>query len=776
MRPPLLALALLAVALTTAQAQAPTISSCPQGVQVGTDPDENYATNGVALDLPQCLDPSVDCPHAASTVTPGVVTLTATIQVGALGAQAVYVPVDNAHRECVPRSAGASQAIADVCANAAIAHVSGGALLSEADARTNCEEGEALSQYCEFSASPYRFLANSVTSDVFVTLTAEDGAGNTRPCEFPVTVLDLTDPVVVCPADVTDAVTDAGQPYASEAGGLVLPPLTPIVDIATDNVEVDSLVALLETAPETCLPSDGSTSGAVFDLCQAADIAVADGQGQGGPSRVNCEGAGACTYTAPTREEVTAATQFAIGDNNLVFLAQDTAVDEFVSPRRNAAECSITVTVTDNQSPVINQDGCVDVEAFTDQDENFATVRGHYDADNNVYVPSIAFPAGLIDPCEWADMSGTAAEDMAACANVDTGGPACVYSTDSCQGQGSRYSDTSDNSGPGLSVVPSVSEQCVVCAGTDAEEAAVPTTCELSGASCSVSAGSGSCHYYASAGDVDLATEFLVGTYGCATTVLFTATDPSGNTDSCEIQVVVKDDQDPVINAATCVDTVAQADTDVAFTTTDGYLTLPSVQAEDNHQVVVTPSLVEQCIPVLGSVAQELVEATTCFLNAGSCVTLSGSGSCDYYAPVAVTAATEFPIGTVTILFTAEDGSPWSGPDICSVDVTIEDLQPPEITCPPDFLDAETNAASGFGDTASWNAAGLPTPQMPTIVGVAVDNSDPVYGGAGNGISMIVVERLLDNGQRAEISHLATGVADDNSVQFPIGAFSFAPP
>eukprot|EP01046_Picozoa_sp_COSAG06_P094745 COSAG06_NODE_40890_length_397_cov_1.036913_1_plen_58_part_01 len=54
MRPLLLALLALA-RQTTAQAQAPTISSCPQGVQVGTDPGENYATNGVALDLPQCL-------------------------------------------------------------------------------------------------------------------------------------------------------------------------------------------------------------------------------------------------------------------------------------------------------------------------------------------------------------------------------------------------------------------------------------------------------------------------------------------------------------------------------------------------------------------------------------------------------------------------------------------------------------------------------------------------------------------------------------------------
>ena len=746
----------------------PTIPGCPTGgkLEAQTDAGVNYATNGGgSLVLPQCLDPADPCPFATDAETPEDVTLTAFIQKDGL-----YVPVDSAHRQCVPTSSGASQSIATVCANANIAHT-----IDEATAQANCVSGESLSEFCSFSVSSHRFRANSVALSETVRLRAEDSEGRQAFCYFTVTVLDLTPPVVTCPADVTDAVTDAGQPYASRAGGLVLPSLTPVANIATDNVAVFSLVAQLETSPESCLPADGSSSGAVFDACQQADIAVADGQGQGGPSQTNCESAGACQYTAPVRQTVTDSTQFAIGDNALVFLAQDTALDDFEGTRRNAAECRITVSVTDNQGPVVNQAACVDVESYTNAGQNYASVRGDYDSVSSTYTPSVVFPAGLVDPCEWADMSGTDAEDLAACSNVDTGGSACVYSANSCKAPGSRYSGVTDNSGPGLDVVPSVSEQCIVCAATDAEEAAVPTTCELSGSSCTQTAGSGSCQYLAGGVDVGLDTEFAVGTYGCATTVVFTATDPSGNTDSCEIQVVVKDDEPPVINGATCVASTAQSDADEAFTTTAGHLVLPSVDAADNHEVVVTPSLIEQCIAVPGTVAQEQNEPTTCDLTGGACVPSQGSGTCTYYAAALVTTTTEFPIGTLHVLFTAEDGSPWSDPDTCLTEVTIEDLQAPWITCPPDFLDAQTNAGFGsepgygFGDTASWNNAGLPTPQMPTIVGLATDNSDPVYGGLGTGVSEIVVERLLENGERAVINHLANGVASDPNVQFPIG-------
>ena len=71
-----------------------------------------------------------------------------------------------------------------------------------------------------------------------------------------------------------------------------------------------------------------------------------------------------CTYTAPTRQSVTSATQFAIGDNLLVYNAQDTAVDASGTEAKNAAECSITVTVTDNEVPVIDQYGRLFIPDF----------------------------------------------------------------------------------------------------------------------------------------------------------------------------------------------------------------------------------------------------------------------------------------------------------------------------------------------------------------------------------------------------------------------------
>lgn len=284
--------------------------------------------------LPQCLDASQACPHASDAETPNAVTVTAMIQVGADGGgQPLYVPVDTAHRECAPTSASASAAIIAVCADADVSHVSNGALVDESVSSNNCLTSDALSQYCTFTASSYRFMANSVTNDEYVTLTAEDGDGNTRPCEFTVTVLDETVPLMTCPVDVTNGVTDASQAYASVTGGLVLPLLTPISDISTDNVAINTLIAQLETAPESCLP----TAGANADIGQTASclaahtaaLAVADGTGQGGPSNAGCVAVAGCTYTAPTRETVSASTQFAIGNNELVYHAEDSGLDEF---------------------------------------------------------------------------------------------------------------------------------------------------------------------------------------------------------------------------------------------------------------------------------------------------------------------------------------------------------------------------------------------------------------------------------------------------------------
>jgi hypothetical protein len=116
---------------------------------------------------------------------------------------------------------------------------------------------------------------------------------------------------------------------------------------------------------------------------------------------------------------------------------------------------------------------------------------------------------------------------------------------------------------------------------------------------------------------------FPVGT----TTVTATATDPAGNTDVCTFDIVVTDNEDPVI---TCP-------TDIAVNTDAGdceAVVTFSASATDNCSAVITYS--------------------------------HASGSA-------------FPVGTTTVTATATD--PAGNTDVCTFDITVTDNEDPVITC-----------------------------------------------------------------------------------------------
>ena len=123
---------------------------------------------------------------------------------------------------------------------------------NEATVTDNCTESAAI--IISQSPPPGTILNGHGTSQL-VTLTADDGNGNTATCSFTVTVQDQTDPLIVCPSNIS-VTSDPGTCTA------VVNFADPLV---TDNCAIDYVV---------CVPSSGSTFplGTTTVTCTASDI------------------------------------------------------------------------------------------------------------------------------------------------------------------------------------------------------------------------------------------------------------------------------------------------------------------------------------------------------------------------------------------------------------------------------------------------------------------------------------------------------------------------
>ena len=122
----------------------------------------------------------------------------------------------------------------------------------EATVTDNCTESAAIT--ISQNPPPGTVLNGHGTSQL-VTLTADDGNGNTATCSFTVTVQDQTDPLIVCPSNIS-VTSDPGTCTA------VVNFADPLV---TDNCAIDYVV---------CVPSSGSTFplGTTTVTCTASDI------------------------------------------------------------------------------------------------------------------------------------------------------------------------------------------------------------------------------------------------------------------------------------------------------------------------------------------------------------------------------------------------------------------------------------------------------------------------------------------------------------------------
>lgn len=154
------------------------------------------------------------------------------------------------------------------------------------------------------------------------------------------------------------------------------------------------------------------------------------------------------------------------------------------------------------------------------------------------------------------------------------------------------------------------------------------------------------------------------------TTITYTGVDPSGNTSTCSFDITVLDNDNPVI---TCPAPIVQGnDTGQC----GAVVTWPTVNATDNCNIDT----------IIGT-------------------NMSGDN---------------FPVGTTSVVYTATDSI--GNQDTCSFNVTVNDTEAPDVTCPSDTtLLADTVSCSGI---VSWGTpAATDNCAIDTVVSSAVSGT-----------------------------------------------------
>ncbi len=667
--------------------------------------------------------------------------------------------------------------------------------------------------------------------NITVTWTATDAAGNTDTCSFTVTVTDNQAPVISCPADQTvDNDTDScsytvvGSGWDATftdncPGGTITNDLTntstldgavfaigniTVTWTATDAVGNTDTCSFTVTvtdnqAPVISCPADQTVDNDT-DSCSYTVV----GSGWDATLTDNCPG-GTITNDLTNTSTLDGAV-FAIGNITVTWTATDAV--------GNTDTCSFTVTVTDNQAPVIScpADQTVDNDTdscsytvvgsgwdatFTDNCPggtitndftNTGTLAGAVFAIGDTPVTWTATDAaGLTDTCSFTvTVTDNQAPVISCPADQAVGNDAdsCSYTmvgsgwdadfTDNCPG-GTITNDLT-NTGTLAGAVFAIGDTPVTWTATDA--AGLTDTCSFTVTvtdnqapvtSCpadqTVGNDADSCSYtmVGSGWDADFTdncpggtiTNDLTNTGTLAgavfaigdTPVTWTATDAAGLTDTCSFTVTVTDNQAPVTScladqtvdndADSCSYTMAGSGWDATFTdncpggtitndltntgTLDG-----AVFAIGNITVTWTATdaagLTDTCSFTV-TVTDNQAPVTSCPADqtvgndADSCsYTMVGSGwdatftdNCpegtitNDLTNTSTLAGAVFAIGNITVTWTATDAAGLT--DTCSFTVTVTDNQAPVISCPADqTVDNDADLCSYTVVGSGWDA------------------------------------------------------------------------
>jgi hypothetical protein len=539
-----------------------------------------------------------------------------------------------------------------------------------------------------------------------VTWTVTDIHGNTASCQMQVVVSDVEDPVVTCPADITQP-SDAGS-----CDALVSVPLPQV----SDNCGVASVVNNYtgsEDATGTYTVGNTLVTWTITDIhgnestC-ATNILVTDLELPviGCPTAIaQTADSGVCSaFVTVPLPQVTencaissvindytgvedASATYPVGITNVTWTVTDLA--------GNTAQCSITIEVTDDELPVI------DCPADITQT-----------ADAGLCSAAVTVPQPVTsDNCGIAQVVNDYTNTSDATAVYPVGTTIINWTVTDIHGNTSGCSmsiTVTDNEAPQNLCVPSVTQTADpgVC---DAFVAlSVPTVSDNCGVDMLT-------NDYNGTGDA-------TDTYPVGTTmVTWTLTDIHGNATTCTTIVTVTDDEQPVIICPSDVLQTADAGTCDAYVgisvpvasdncgiasfandyngTTDATDTYPvgtttvtwliTDNSGNSSQCAITVTITDDELPVITCPADIAQPSDTGMCDALINVPLPGVSDNCQVATVTndynnTSDATDtYPVGTTTVNWTVTDihGNTSS----CSMTIVVTDEEDPQISCPADI-------------------------------------------------------------------------------------------
>jgi len=531
-----------------------------------------------------------------------------------------------------------------------------------------------------------------------VIYSVSDNNSNTGTCQFTVTVTDSEDPEIACPANIS---LQAASGSCSENVSYSTP-------TATDNCSVSSVSLTSGPASGSSFNVGASTvtwtatdAAGRTDVCSFT-VTVTDVQNPSisCPSDISVAAStGACTasvtYSSPVALDncsgVTSALttgqvsggSFGVGINSVTYTATDAS--------SNTATCSFTVTVLDNQNPVIA--GCP------------SNISEPNDAGLCTGVVNWTAPT-VTDNCTGATITRTTGQASNTAFPAESTVTVTYVATDASGNSATCVFDVrvEDAENPAITcpaniTVPNSVGLCGAASGVVTfPNASFSDNC--AGVTLQRTAGSAS------------GSSFSVGTE----TITFVATDAASNTNTCSFTVTVTDNEAPVYLVCP-TDFAVDTDNGVC----DAVVTYSTVLADDNCAGSVTPVMTTSgtasgSVFPLGPTTVTYTatdgssNVSTCSfvvtvndeegpqLNCPSNQTVTFDGSCQYellnyttqvgflldncdtptlvQSPAAATTIT----GSTEITITATDLS--GNSSSCSFFVNPNDIVDPTITCP----------------------------------------------------------------------------------------------
>ncbi len=537
-----------------------------------------------------------------------------------------------------------------------------------------------------------------------VTWTVMDNAGNTNTCTQQVTVTDNTPPTITCPAAVQVNTTAGctavnvvlGIPVASDNCDVVsltsnAPSIFPIgtttviwtaLDASGNTATCTQTVTVTDNTPPT-LSCPANVQATTNTGCTATGVAL------GTPTATdNCTGV-TVTNNAPSA--------FPKGITTVTWTATDAS--------GNSATCTQTVTVIDNILPTII---CPpNVQAQTNAGcTATAVVLGTPTASDNCTGVTITSNAPAIFPIGNTTVTWTATDangNAATCTQIVT---------------------VTDNILPTITCPPNVQAQ-------------MNTGCTATGVNLGTATYSDNCSGVTVSNNAPAA--FPKGT----TSVMWTATDASGNTATCTQVVTVTDN---ILPAISCPPNV-QAHTNTNCNATG--VNLGTATASDNCTGVLVTNNAPSAFPKgittvtwtatdasgntatctqIVTVTDDILPTITCPPNvqaqsnsgcAATGVNLGTANASDNCNGVALTnnAPAAFPIGTTTVTWTATDAS--GNIATCNQTVTVADAIAPVISGP-----ANVQVDANIGCTTTGVDLGTPA-YSDNCTGTTLSNNAP---------------------------------------------------